>query len=203
MAYLVGATEDSGNQSTRKIAGPTPVRTLELWPYRLPVKEGSKPSAQSHIQSPELEEVKRLGKLGVLKPGKNSPWAAPSFVIPKKDGSYYPLNKIQDLIRELPQPTFVSALDLVMGYYSQVLAEESRPFTAVVLPWRKFRYCLLPMGISTAPEEFHAVMQQLLGDLSYVRVYLDDVLVLSRSSDEHMCHPEVVFGRLLDAGLVV
>ncbi|POM60554.1 Retrotransposon nucleocapsid protein [Phytophthora palmivora] len=45
-------------------------------------------------------------------------------------------------------------------------------------------------------------MQQLLGDLSYVRVYLDDVQVLSHSSDEHMRHLEVVFGRLLDAGLI-
>ncbi|KAE9353677.1 hypothetical protein PF008_g4888 [Phytophthora fragariae] len=59
------------------------------------------------------------------------------------------------------------------------------------------------MGISTAPDEFHAVMQQLLGDLPFVRVYLDDVLVLSSSFDEHLQHLKVVLQRLQDAGVVV
>lgn len=48
--------------------------------------------------------------------------------------SYYPLSRIQDLVRELPKPGFVTALDLVMGYYSRVLANESRPYSAIVLP---------------------------------------------------------------------
>ncbi|POM78601.1 Retrotransposable element [Phytophthora palmivora] len=217
VATLVPKEHLSSEQKTRlldllqsvQIVFQKRIGTLELEPYRRPVKEGSKPSAQPPYSIPlihrkaVLEEVKRLVNLGVLEPDKNPPWAAPAFVIPKKDGSarflsdfrklnkclerqYYPLHKIQDLIRELPQPTFVSALDLVMGYYSRVLAEENRPFTAIVLPWGKFRYCCLPMGISTAPEEFHAVMQQLLGDLPYVRVYLDDALVLSHAFDEHL-----------------
>ncbi|KAE8993684.1 hypothetical protein PR003_g21745 [Phytophthora rubi] len=59
------------------------------------------------------------------------------------------------------------------------------------------------MGISTAPDEFHAVMQQLLGDLPFVRAYLDDVLVLSSSFDEHLQHLKVVLQRLQDAGVVV
>lgn len=59
------------------------------------------------------------------------------------------------------------------------------------------------MGISTAPDEFQAVMQQLLGDLPYVRVYLDDVLVISKSFDEHLEHLSEVLQRLQDAGLVI
>lgn len=199
---------------------------LKLKPYVLPVKKGSTPKALRPYSIPlvlraaTLKEVERLVKLGVLEPDKDSPWAAPAFIIPKKDGTvrfltdfrelnrclqrhYYPLPRIQDLMRELPRPAYVSALDLVMGYYSRELAEESRSYTAVVLPWGKYRYIRLPMGISTARDEFHAVMQQLLGDLPFVRVYLDDVLVLSSSFDEHLQHLKVVLQRLQDAGVVV
>jgi hypothetical protein len=203
-----------------------PVGKLKLPPYVLPVKPGAIPSAQApysiphKLHAPTLKELERLVRLGVLEPDKDSPWAAPAFVIPKKDGSvrflsdfrrlnkwlerrYFPLTKIQDILRELPRPRFVTTLDLVMGYYSRELAVQSRPFTAIVLPWGKYRYCRLPMGISTAPDEFHAVMTQLLGDLQYVRIYLDDVLILSQTFDEHLQHIEVVLNRLMEAGVVV
>ncbi|OWZ17104.1 Pol Polyprotein [Phytophthora megakarya] len=64
---------------------------------------------------------------------------------------YYPLLKIRDILRKLPEPVYVTALDLVMGYYSRILAKESRQYTAIVLPWGKYRYCRLPMSISTSP----------------------------------------------------
>lgn len=164
------------------------------------------PHRSNHLRSSQTGEAWGTG------PDKDSPWAAPCFVIPKKDGTvlflsdfrglnkylewlYYPLNNTQGLIEELPQPAFVTALDLAMGYYSRVLAEDSRPFTAVILPWGECRYCRLPMGISTASDEFQAVMQQLYGDLPYVRVYLDDVLVLSGSFEEHLEHLRGVLKR--------
>lgn len=167
-----------------------------------------------------FREVERLVRLGVIEVDKDSPWGAPCFVIAKKDGSvrfltdfrglnrclerrYYPLNSTQSLVRELPKPAFISALDLMMGYYSRVLAEESRPYTAIVLPWGKYRYRRLHMGISTAPNEFQAAMQQVTGDLPFARVYLDAVLVLSNLFEEHLVHLEEVLRGLQDAGLVL
>ncbi|KAE9275407.1 hypothetical protein PF008_g29360 [Phytophthora fragariae] len=199
---------------------------LKRAPYVLPVKPGSRPYVQRPYPIPLIHreavfrEVERLVQLGVIEVDKDSPWAAPCFVIAKKDGSvrfltdfrglnrclerrYYPLNGTQSLVRELPKPAFISALDLTMGYYSRELAEESRPYTAIVLPWGKYRYRRLPMGISSAPDEFQAVMQQVLGDLLFARVYLDDVLVLSNSFEEHLVHLEEVLRRLQDASLVL
>ncbi|KAF4137401.1 hypothetical protein GN958_ATG13410, partial [Phytophthora infestans] len=152
------------------------VGRLTWHPYVLPIMPDALLSAQApysvphKLQAATLQEVERL-------PDKDFPWAAPAFVVPKKDGSvrflsdfrrldrwlwrsYFPLPKIQDLIRELPQPCFITTLDLVMTYYSRVLALQSRLYTTTVLPWEKYRYCHLPMGISTAPDEFHAVMTQ-------------------------------------------
>lgn len=89
-----------------------------------------------------------------------------------------------------------------MGYYSRELAMESRPYTVFVLPWGKYRYCRLPMGINTAPDEFHAVMTQLLGDLPYIRIYLDDVLIISINFEEHLQHVETLLQRLANTGVV-
>ncbi|OWZ04667.1 Pol Polyprotein [Phytophthora megakarya] len=205
-------------QSFRLVTLQGGIGELRRKPYILPVLPDAQPRAYKPYPIPVihrqavLDEVKRLVSHGVLEPDKDSPWAAPCFVIPKKDGTvrfltdfrglnralgraYYPLSKTQDLIRELPQPEYVSALDLTMGYYSRVLAEESRPYTAIVLPWGKYRYCRMPMGISTAPDEFQAVMQELLGGLPFVRIYLDDVFVLSSSFDDHLEHLQEVLQR--------
>ncbi|KAE9274598.1 hypothetical protein PR003_g29559 [Phytophthora rubi] len=59
------------------------------------------------------------------------------------------------------------------------------------------------MGVSTAPDEFQACMDEGLGDLDYVRVYLDDILVTSNSFEEHMQHLEEVFRRLRNFGLTL
>ncbi|KAE8966187.1 hypothetical protein PR002_g28443 [Phytophthora rubi] len=59
------------------------------------------------------------------------------------------------------------------------------------------------MGVSTAPDEFQACMDEELGDLDYVRVYLDDILVTSNSFEEHMQHLEEVFRRLRNVGLTL
>ena len=93
-------------------------------------------------------------------------------------------------------------MGMSMGYYSTVLEESSSKYTAFVVPWEKYRYLRLPMGISTAPDEFQARMQALLGDLPFVRGYLDDLLILTESSfSAHMHELEQVFIRLKSVGL--
>lgn len=59
------------------------------------------------------------------------------------------------------------------------------------------------MGISTAPDEFHAAMSRLLGDLQYVRIYMDDILIISGNFDEHLQHLRAVLQRLQVAGVKV
>jgi hypothetical protein len=59
----------------------------------------------------------------------------------------------------------VSSLDMSMGYYSTLLEDSSSRCTTFVVPWGKYRYLRLPMGISTALDEFQARMQALLGDI--------------------------------------
>ena len=199
--------------------------TMPGAPYIIPLRQDARPFAAKPFNIPQVHvetvktEIKRLIKIGVIMPDVDSPWAAPCFIIPKKDGTVrfltdfrrlnaqlerrpYPIPKISTLLQGIPKFFMVSSLDMNMGYYSTVLDKTSSKCTAFVVPWGKYRFLRLPMGISTAPDEFQARMQALLGDLPFVRVYLDDVLVLTETCfKDHMTELEQVFVRLKSAGL--
>ncbi|KAE9036993.1 hypothetical protein PR003_g17257 [Phytophthora rubi] len=89
-----------------------------------------------------------------------------------------------------------------MGYYARELAVSSRQPTAIVFPFGKFVFARLPMGVATAPE-FQAVMNRCLGDFDFCWVYLDDLLILPSSFEEHVQHMRIVLQRLHDNGLTI
>ena len=102
-------------------------------------------------------EIQRLCKLGVLKKVNHSQWAAPNFVIPKKDETIrfisdfrelnkriqrqpFPIPKIQDLLLKLEGFQWATSLDLNMGYYHIRLSPDSRKLCTIVMPWGKYEY---------------------------------------------------------------
>ncbi|DBA01732.1 TPA: LOW QUALITY PROTEIN: hypothetical protein N0F65_010142 [Lagenidium giganteum] len=162
--------------------------TITGEPYKLPLVDGAQPLSLRPYPIPRIyydatrREVQRLVQLGVLVPDTTSRWASPSFVLPKKDGSvrlvtdfrrlnkrlmrhYFPLPRILEVLRSLPKPRYVLSIHVSMT---------SRAPTAVGFPFGKFVYLRLPMGVATAPDEFQAVMNAILGDLESVWIYLDD-----------------------------
>ena len=159
--------------------------------------------------------------IGVLKKVNRSEWAAPTFIIPKKDGSVrfisdfrelnkrikrkpFPIPKIQDLLLKLEGFQYATSLDLNMGYYHIELSPDSKRLCTIVLPWGKYEYQKLPMGLSNSPDIFQEKMSTLFGDLEYVRTYIDDLLITTMSNwDDHLRHLEIVFHRLEKAGLKI
>ena len=90
---------------------------------------------------------------------------------------------------------------LSMGYYHILLDEEASKLSTTILPWGKFQYLRLPMGIKKSPDIFQAIMMDLLGDLEYARTYIDDILIITSGSyDDHMKQIEEVLSRLEKAG---
>jgi hypothetical protein len=71
-----------------------------------------------------------------------------------------------------------------MGYYSIPLAERAQQLTSILLPWGKCRYNRLPMGIKVATDIFQETMNHVLGDLLFVHIFFDDVLLLTNGSYE-------------------
>ena len=76
--------------------------------------------------------------------------------------------------------------------------------STIVLPWGKFEYQKLPMGLCNSPDIFQEKMNELFIGLEYVRAYIDDLLVISNGSfEDHLNKLDVVFKKLQDAGFKV
>jgi Reverse transcriptase (RNA-dependent DNA polymerase) len=133
-------------------------------------------------------EVQRLVELGVLKKVNRSEWAAPTFIIPKKDGTVrfisdfrelnkrikrkpYPIPHIQDMLLKLEGFQYAMSLDLNMGYYHIELNPNSRRLCTTVSPFGKFKYQRIPMGLCNSPDIFQKKMSELMKGLEFVRTY--------------------------------
>ena len=160
-------------------------------------------------------------KIGILKKINHSQWAAPCFVIPKKDKTIrfisdfrelnkrikrtpFPLPKIQDLLLKLEGFKYASSLDLNMGYYHIKLDAASRKLCTIVLPWGKYEYNALPMGLCNSPDIFQEKMSELMAGLEFVRTYIDDLLCISAGSfNDHLAKLDQVLQRVQKAGLKI
>ncbi len=97
-------------------------------------------------------------------------------------------------------------LDLNMGYYYHIeLSPFSKHLCTIVMPFSKYEYQHLPMGLCNSPDIFQECMYEIFSDLEYVCVYIDDLLVTSCSTfEEHdLQRLELVFSQLSEAGLKI
>ena len=197
---------------------------LNIKPVHLELKEGARPYHAKPYPIPKAyeqttkKEIDRLCKIGVLERNHDSEWAAATFIQPKKTGDVrvltdlrrlnaalkrkpYPLPKISDLLYKLQGFKYATAIDLSMGYYHIPLDEHSQKLCTTILPWGKYRYRKLPMGVSTAPDIFQSIIDGILGDLEFIRVYLDDILIISDGTfEDHITKLDIALERLEKAG---
>jgi hypothetical protein len=169
---------------------------------------------------PTTTEINFLTTIDIFEKAYDSEWAAPTFVKQKKTGDIrilmdfrglndciirtpFPLPKISDLLQRLTGFQYASAINLSMGYYHIPLDEYSAKLCTTILPWGKYRYRRLPIGIKNSPDIFQAVINDLLGDLDFVQVYLDDILITSNGSfHDHLQKLKIVFKRLEQANFL-
>ena len=123
----------------------------------------------------------------------------------KKRGqiSLHLLPKIDEMYAKLKGMKVSSTIDLRSGYYHITLGKDSRAKTAFVMPFGKYEFLMVPFGLAQAPAYFQLLMNQVLEGLSFAMTYLDDIIILSKSEEEHLLHPEEVFHQLRKAGLKV
>ena len=99
---------------------------------------------------------------------------------------------------------WATSLDLNMGFYHLILTPNSSRLCTIVLPWGKYEYLRLPMGLCNSPDIFQEKINELIDGLEFARAYIDDLLVISKQSfEEHLEHLEQVFTRLTESGLKV
>ena len=196
--HLVKAKIDTGDHPPIKQA-----------PYRLPFSQ--RQMVQEHIDA--------MLKAGVISPSQ-SPWASPIVIVDKKDGSKrfcvdlralnritkknsYPLPRIDDILASLDGSKYFTSLDLKSGYWQIAMDEESKDKTAFTCFAGLYRFESMPFGMVNAPAIFSELMNEVLRGIlhKFAVVYLDDILLYSKTFEEHIEHIEAVFSRLRNAGL--
>ncbi|KAJ9516189.1 hypothetical protein QJQ45_024617 [Haematococcus lacustris] len=175
----------------------------------------SRPYKLSPIEQAELAKRKPeyIAK-GWIEPS-DSPYSSPLLFVEKNDGTLrmcvdfralnkitvrdrFPLPLIDDLFDKLQGCTLFSSMDLQSGYHQILIPAEDVPKTAFSTPTGHYQYKVLCFGLTNAPATFQRVMNNIFHDLlgKSVLVYLDDILIMSRSLEEHFMHLEQVLQRL-------
>ena len=111
--------------------------------------------------------------------------------------SLYLLPKIDEMFSKLGDATVFSTIDLQSGYYHIGLTRESRAKSAFVVPMGKWQFKHMPFGLSQAPAYFQLLIDKvLMGCSSFTMGYLDDIIIFSKTEEEHLQHLEEIFTRL-------
>lgn len=152
----------------------------------------------------------------------NSPWCSPVILAPKKDGTWrfcidyrrlnavtrrdvYPLPRIDDYLASLGGNRYFTVLDLAAGYWQVPLSERAKPKTAFATHEGLFQFNVMPFGLTNAPATFQRMMDATLAGIKWqcCLVYLDDIIVYSKTFSDHLAHLEAVLQRLRDAHLAI
>ena len=174
------------------------------------------------VRQTEREQVEEMLEEEIIRPS-TSPWASPVVMVKKKDGTMrfcvdyrklnavtekdaQPLPRIDDTLESLQGAVYFSTLDLKSGYWQVPIREEDKKKTAFgTSSGRLYEFNRLPFGLCNAPATFSRLMDYVLTGLSWeiCLYYLDDIIVFSRTWEEHIQRLEEVFQRLIEAGLTL
>lgn len=172
-----------------------------------------------HLWTPLQQQLKDLFDAGVIEDAC-SPYSAPIVLVAKKDGGIricldfrqlnavtkkdgYPLPRIDTALGMLRGAKVFSAMDLNGGYHQIAVAEEDKEKLAFITPWGQFQFKRAPFGVTNMPAVFSRMMNKVFAGMLWIHVliYLDDILLMSTTTEEHLHLLDEVFSRLRKAGL--
>ena len=181
-----------------------------------PVSQKPYPIAMKHYDWVKKEIEKLLDAKVIC--SSCSSWSAPIIVVPKGDGGkclvidyralnkvtrkfMWPMPKVEDIFSKLDGATYFTTLDLCTGYHHIPLDKSSIPKTAFNLPFGKYEYIKVPFRLAQAPAYFQELMTGILKDFPFAIAYLDDIIIFSKTPQEHLSHIRLVFEKLKTANL--
>ncbi|GJQ97807.1 reverse transcriptase domain-containing protein [Tanacetum coccineum] len=195
--------------SAEELSGLPPQRQVE---FRIDLVPGAMSIAKSpyRLAPSKMQELsgqlQELQDKGFIRPS-HSPWGAPVLFVKKKDGSLrmfidykelnkwtiknrYPLSRIDDLFDQLQGSRYFSKIDLRSGYHQLRVHEDDIPKTAFRTRYGHFEFTVMPFGLTNAPAVFMDLMNRVckLYLDKFVIVFIDDILIYSKTKEDHEVH---------------
>ncbi|KAL0546144.1 hypothetical protein IC582_016050 [Cucumis melo] len=188
---------------------------IELEPGTVPISRAPYRMAPAELKELKVQLQELLDK-GFIRPSV-SPWGAPVLFVKKKDGSMrlcidyrelnkvtvknrYPLPRIDDLFDQLQGATVFSKIDLRSGYHQLRIKDEDVPKTAFRSRYGHYEFIVMSFGLTNAPAVFMDLMNRVFREFldTFVIVFIDDILIYSKTEAEHEGHLRMVLQILRD-----
>ena len=94
-------------------------------------------------------------------------------------------------------------IDMPMQYYMFALDKEAQDLCTIVMPFRKFKYLRLPIGIKVSPDTVQEIMEDVFCGLDDVKVYINDIGIFSNNFDDHIRATKGVLKQMEDNGFTI
>ena len=194
---------------------PNELFTITLKPNSTPIH--AKPYPLPYAQADEVEkQIQALKAAGFIRES-NSHWASPTIVVPKptRNGKKefrmcidyralnaqtvkdrYTIPSMRDLYRKLRGNKIFSNIDLRSGYHHIKIKEEDQHKTAFITDSGLYEWTRMTFGFCNGPAVFQRAMDKIFAGMDFVVIYLDDVIICSRTETEHLQHLQAIFIRV-------
>jgi hypothetical protein len=216
-AETISVVEEFMDVFLKELPGMPPEREVEFYidliPDTAPITK--RPYRMAPTELAELKlQIAELQQKGYIRPN-SSPWGAPVLFVTKKDGSMrmcidyrslnevtiknkYPLPRIDDLFSHLQGAKYFSKIDLRSGYHQLRIKETDVQKTAFVTRYGQYEFTVMPFGLTNAPAFFMNLMNKVFMEEldKFIVVFIDDVLIYSKSREDHEHHLRIVLERL-------
>ena len=199
---------------------PATIRFKDSYAGETPHRPGIKMSPMEIHQCREI--LLDLLKNGYIRPS-SSPFGAPILMVPKPgqpgklrmvvdyralnaltQADRFPLPTIDGLLQQMSGSKVFSTLDMLSGFWQMPLLEEHKERTAMTTTlFGSFEWNVLPMGCKNAPSIFQRNMSELLREFDFVSCYIDDIIIHSKTTEEHVQHVRAVMQRLREGNMYV
>src|SRR3954464_16070193 len=186
---------------------------IELIPRTGPIAQ--RPYSMNPSELVELKkQLDAMLEIGLIQPSA-SPWRSHVLFVDKKDGgnhlctdyrklndvtikNEYPLPKIEDLFDQLTDAKVFSKIDLRTSYHQLKIRAKDIPKTAFTTRYGLYEYTIMSFGLTNAPAYFMNLMNKIFMDFldNFVVVFIDDILIYSKSEEEHELHLRTILGTL-------
>ncbi|KAL5547540.1 hypothetical protein UlMin_002771 [Ulmus minor] len=186
---------------------------IELLPGTSPISKVPYRMAPAELKELK-EQLQELLDKKFIRPSY-SPWGAPVLFVKKKDGTLrmcidyrelnkvtiknkYSLPRIDDLFDQLQGAAIFSKIDLRSGYHQLKIRESDVPKTAFRTRYGHYEFLVMPFGLTNAPAAFMDLMNRVFKEFldKFVVIFIDDILIYSKTRENHEAHLELVLQRL-------